>query len=351
MRHIQTAIILIVLTGACAFAQAGWLELVGTPTQVEVNGQVGWEYWYDVYCDIAAPTQIWLEGFDGTEALNLNGGTLYERWDSSAAGYTIWGQLGDYPSTRADKNGPNVWTLNSNEWTMDNPIHGPNDYSDVNGNSMYAGSSSEEGIHFWQAIGQGYRTGLFMTIRLVHPLGPGDITYSMYGAFYWEQQNATIIGPAETTCTCGDFDGDGDSDADDVDLLCANMGGDPATYDLDGDGDVDEDDLVFAVENFLEYDSNGDSVPDGEGTFRGDFNLDGTVNGTDLSIMSANFGQTVGFAGGNANCDAAVNGTDLSILSASFGNTAVAPIPEPASLLLMAAGAGAILKRRRACRG
>jgi len=188
-----------------------------------------------------------------------------------------------------------------------------------------------------------------MTIRLVHPLGPGDITYSMYGAFYWEQQNATIIGPAEPTCTCTDFDSDGDFDADDIDILCTNMGGDPATYDLDGDGDVDEDDMVYAVENLLEYDSDGDGVPDGEGTFRGDFNLDGAVNGTDLSIMNGNFGQTAGYAGGNANCDTTVNGTDLSILAGEFGNTATA-IPEPVTALLIAAGGCAALRRRRACR-
>ena len=350
--RLTLAITLMIVLSVCATAtQAGWLELVGTPTQVTENGQVGWEYWYDVYSDLAAPTQIWLEGFDGTESLNLHGGSLYQRWDSASAGYTIWGQLGDYPSYRVDKNGPNEWTLNTTDWAMDNPIHGPDDYSGVGGNAMYASTSSEDGIHFWYATNQGYRDGLFMTIRLVHPLAPGNITYSMYGAFYWEQQNAAIIGPAEPTWGWNDFDNDGDVDADDIDILCANMGGDPVPYDVDEDGDVDEDDVVFFIENYVEYDSDGDSVADGDGTFRGDFNLDGVVNGTDLSIMNGNFGSSVGFAGGNANCDTTVNGTDLSILAGNFGNTAAAVVPEPASAVLIAVGACVGLRRRRACRG
>ena len=144
----------------------------------------------------------------------------------------------------------------------------------------------------------------------------------------------------------GDFDGDGDVDADDVDDLCANMGGDVETYDLDDDGDVDEDDMVFHVENYLEYDSDGDGVADGTGTFRGDFNADGSVNGTDLSIMNGSFGQTAGFAGGNANCDTTVNGTDLSILAGVFGNVATAAIPEPMTIGLLSLGGLALLRRR-----
>ena len=145
----------------------------------------------------------------------------------------------------------------------------------------------------------------------------------------------------------GDIDGDGDVDGDDVDDLCANIGGDPGTYDMDGDGDVDEDDMVFHVENLLEYDTDGDSIVDGQGTFRGDFNADGAVNGTDLSIMNGNFGTTAGYAGGNANCDTTVNGTDLSILAGSFGNVVTAAVPEPASAALLVLGGCALLKRRR----
>ena len=145
----------------------------------------------------------------------------------------------------------------------------------------------------------------------------------------------------------GDFDGDGDVDADDIDILCANMGGDPGTYDLDGDTDVDEDDMIYLVESLIEYDTNGDGTPDGQGTYQGDFNLDGVVNATDLQIMKGSFGNSgVGYADGNANCDIVVNATDLQILKGNFGSIAAA-VPEPITLGLLAVGGAALLRRRK----
>ena len=74
--------------------------------------------------------------------------------------------------------------------------------------------------------------------------------------------------------------------------------------------------------------------------------MDGSVNGTDLSILTGGFGGALGYAGGNANCDADVNGTDLSILAGNFGNVATSPVPEPMTLAMLAAGAVAALRRR-----
>ena len=183
---------------------------------------------------------------------------------------------------------------------------------------------------------------LVATIRIVSDLAPFG---AMATQFYSSGTSGipSIKGPGLSSD--GDFTLDGNVDADDADLLCANLG--DANFDLDGDGDADEDDLVYLVENYLQYDTNGDTVPDGVGTFRGDFNLDGTVNGTDLSIMNGGFGTTVGYAGGNANCDTTVNGTDLSIVAGNFGSVATSAVPEPTLLSLLAVGAGLSLSRKR----
>jgi len=156
----------------------------------------------------------------------------------------------------------------------------------------------------------------------------------------------TVLNAGGTVVPDGDLDGDGDADADDVDLIVANIGGDPGTYDMDGDGDVDVDDMIFFVETYLQYDTDGDGTPDGVGTYRGDFNTDGVVNATDLLLMKIHYGSVAGFAGGNANADTVVNATDLQILQDHFGQTA-APVPEPITVALLTAGGLAVLRRRR----
>ncbi|HDZ22023.1 hypothetical protein LCGC14_0467710 [marine sediment metagenome] len=144
----------------------------------------------------------------------------------------------------------------------------------------------------------------------------------------------------------GDFDIDGHIDADDVDILCDNLG--DVAYDLDGDGDADEDDMIFLIGTLVELQDGSGRV----GTRRGDFNLDGFVDGTDLALMKTAFGQPgQTYADGNANCDDFVNGTDLAILKTNFGFIADPPggsVPEPVTLSLLVLGAtGLAAKRRR----
>ena len=200
---------------------------------------------------------------------------------------------------------------------------------------LVAGS---DGIHYRDVINNGW-------LDIAGGIYGVDYNLAYMSAGYLAGHTVlTVDGVAPVN---GDFNGDGASDADDVDLIAANFGGDPALYDLDGDGDVDVDDMIFFVENYLEYDANGDGTPDGQGTFLGDSNTDGVVDGTDLSILSGSFGGSTGFAGGDANGDGSVNGTDLSILSSTFGSVATAAVPEPMTMSMLALGACLPLLRKR----
>jgi hypothetical protein len=99
-------------------------------------------------------------------------------------------------------------------------------------------------------------------------------------------------------------------------------------------------------------------------TFVGDANMDGHIDLTDLSTVLNNFGAvTANWTSGNFNNAATIDLTDLSDVLNNFGRTvpqssivaggssealaALAVIPEPASLALLAAGAPMLLRRKR----
>jgi hypothetical protein len=112
-------------------------------------------------------------------------------------------------------------------------------------------------------------------------------------------------------------------------------------------------------------------------TLLGDANLDGTVNGSDFSILAANFGTGArNWDQGNFLFSSSVNGSDFAALAANFGQgdsgagvavsqtdiaaldsfaianglplPTIAAVPEPACMGLMAmAGLGALGRRRR----
>ncbi|KKN43936.1 hypothetical protein LCGC14_0698080 [marine sediment metagenome] len=172
--------------------------------------------------------------------------------------------------------------------------------------------------------------------------GLNDVFHENYGIY--SVLDGGFVWPGDSITTPGDFDGDGDVDVDDVDILCDNLG--DVAYDLDGDGDADEDDMIFLIETLVEL-TDGVRV----GTERGDFNLDGLIDGTDLALMKTAFGQPgMGYADGNANCDAFVDGTDLAILKTNFGFIALpspGSVPEPASAALMLIVGGFLVRRKR----
>jgi hypothetical protein len=341
------AVVLFGLVAAAARGEGeGYIEFVSA-TPINYEGTPAWEYYYDVYSGgLGSASQIWFHGFDANELLN----PLNQRWDSSAAAghHFAWG---DFPSYR-NADGSNEWVLSGEPGEMLNPIHAPDEYlAEENMEYIFlypADITAENELHYWYGNIVQYVTGLYMTVRLVHPLAPGDISYSIIGPFWWEQQNATITGPA-VAGKAGDFDTDGDVDADDIDLLTAEIaaGTNGSSFDVNGDGFVDEADLIEHIATLIER------TDGGVGTYRGDFNLDGYVDGTDLAILKAGFGLTgLGYAAGNANADTFVDGTDLAIFKATFGLSGTPgggnppAVPGPATIGLLSLGAMALLRRR-----
>ncbi|MHC4562937.1 MAG: metallophosphoesterase [Planctomycetota bacterium] len=174
----------------------------------------------------------------------------------------------------------------------------------------------------------------------------GAVRYDVYGNITgtWQKFDSwTELALTFGSSSPGDFDGDGDVDLVDVELLCSQLG--DGDYDLDGDGDSDSDDLTYLLENLVELSDESGRV----GTKAGDFNLDGYVNGTDLSILKVGFGQMgLGYGLGDSNGDGLINGTDVSVLKMNFGYAAPgSSVPEPTTLALMMTGMAAVVIRRR----
>ncbi len=349
-------VVSVALAAGAVFGNPAVIQLATSPIQLPDGN---WEYVYDVYGDASAyVVGCGISGFDASAIVNQwtyswGGvtGTIAQQWEWLPANGQ--GMAEAFGSSSYDGS---TWTLHGQPWAIDNAWHTPDEY--VKGASsmavpqwiypaVFAGDG--QSVSFGVTLAAGNRvTGLMKTFRIVHPNEPGLIDYWVYSYYGDSQGSGTVTGPAPLTVRDGDFDADGDVDADDVDTLCANMGSlDLTTYDMNSDGVVDEDDMTFHVENYLDYDTDGDGVADGMGTFRGDFNTDGNVNGTDLSIMNGSFGAAAGFAGGNANCDTTVNGTDLSILAGVFGNAAATAVPEPMTMALLSLGGVALLRRQR----
>ncbi len=361
-RLILATLLAVVLVGSIpATAQddsSSYMVLVSA-TQINYEGTPAWEYWYDIYANgWGSASQIRIGGFDANLLLN----PLNQRWDSSAA--DGWGEQawGEFPSIGdGDPEGTDQWVLTANVGAMLNPLHSPSEYLGLSA-MMYAPTiDGDDELRYWYASIDQYKTGLWMTIRLVHPDAPGEINYSLI-TWQWDKWRVPIIGPAPSAEVSGDLDADGDIDADDIDLMgdYIRTGIAPTVqnYDLsdDGvtggtDGAIDINDLDYLVRYLVETSAvDGDGNPI-FGTQYGDFNLDGEIELGDLTRLGTYYGVGDTWAEGNANphLDELIELGDLTILGTYYGasNGGVDAIPEPMTMSLLAVGAAALIRRRR----
>ena len=137
-----------------------------------------------------------------------------------------------------------------------------------------------------------------------------------------------------------DFDADGDMDVFDVDALVAEIvaGTDNSAFDLSADGEVNNVDLTQWLSHAAT--TNGFAAP----YLRGDANLDGSVNASDVNALGQNWlGSPNTWQLGDFNADGIVNAGDLNKIGLSWLTTtpsATSPVsvPEPAAFVLLLVG-------------
>jgi hypothetical protein len=167
--------------------------------------------------------------------------------------------------------------------------------------------------------------------NLVLPRGyEWSVDYSTFGV------TLQVLGLAALT---GDLNGDGLLDGLDVNLITAatSQGSSATVYDLNSDGRVDALDIEYWITQE-------------KGTLLGDANLDGHVNDLDLVVWSANqFAIGNSWTDGDFNGDGFIDGHDFSIWNANKFRSAsgLASVPEPGSLMGLAAGLVGVMTLRR----
>ena len=82
------------------------------------------------------------------------------------------------------------------------------------------------------------------------------------------------------------------------------------------------------------------------GLLPGDANEDGTIDLQDFGLLKANFGGPGGWSEGDFNGDDTIDLQDFGLLKSNFG-AGVTPIPEPVTMVILAAAAAPLLTRRK----